>query len=166
MRPREIRTRLATCLLLQDRPEEAEAVLKEEQAIRPHITVDALLVLAYLGESQPRKALEIAEQCVALDSTRVSHELLAWTLVAGDLDLDRGVREAQVAQKLPLAADDHYHRLPCFPPAEHSLGLAALKQGDTQKAVDLLQSAASKRPTREAIQSDLRRATSQLQGTP
>jgi len=56
--------------------------------------------------------------------------------------------------------------LPCFPPAEHSLGLAALAKGDPETALTYLRRAAERTPNRPSLQADLRRVETMVSGTP
>ena len=91
---------------------------------------------------------------------------------AGDLDIDRGIREARQALEL---LDPHFTHMygqlrpgiekrvsPWWPPAEHSLGLAYLKKKDARSAVEYLQRAAVISPERESVQRDLERARALL----
>jgi serine/threonine protein kinase/tetratricopeptide (TPR) repeat protein len=163
---RVTRTRLASAQILLGKFDDAETTLKNELEFRPHPYVDQLLVLVRAGQARFQEARRLAERCVAMDSSRVSHEILAWTLIAGDLDVDRGIREAERALELPIAATNQFHQLPCWPPAEHSLGLALLKKGTPDQAVAHLRRAAERIPGRESLLADLRRAETIASGTP
>ncbi len=131
----------------------------------PHIDSWRLLGFA-LGEQQRySEALAVAEKAVAMDSSRASYELLAWTLVSGDLDMARGIEVAKQSLELPLGFLDVEKTLPHRVCAQHSLGHAYLKQGKTQLAVQYLEKAAELQPRRTCIREDLLRATSAARGT-
>ena len=135
----------------------AEQILQAENRIEPRIGLSKIAVLIECERGDFAAARTLAEKCVAADSTRISHELLAWVLTAGGLDLERGVSEAQQALTLPIPVDREY-KLPCWPPAEHSLGLAALERGDAEAARAFLRQASERSPARASLQADLRRA--------
>jgi tetratricopeptide (TPR) repeat protein/tRNA A-37 threonylcarbamoyl transferase component Bud32 len=104
-------------------------------------------------------ALTMARKTVAADSTRESLELLAWAQVAGDIDVPAGIETAKTALAIPRSVVfniDKYLTLPA--PAEHTLGLAYLKQGDPTKAVEYLEKAVAYQPKRESAKRDLERA--------
>ncbi len=150
---------------------QGDAVAAEAHARRalsedhPHIDSWRLLGFA-LGEQQRyREALAVAEKAVAMDSSRASYELLAWTLVSGDLDMQRGIEVAKQSLDLPLGFLDVEKSLPHRVCAQHSLGHAYLKQGKTQLAVEYLEKAAELQPRRACIREDLLRATSAARGT-
>jgi tetratricopeptide (TPR) repeat protein len=142
----------------------AEQILQAESRIEPRVSLSKIAVLIQCERGDFAEARALAEKCVAADSTRISHELLAWVLIAGGLDVERGVAEAQQALTLPAPMDREY-KLPCWPPAEHSLGLAALERGDSASAVEQLKRAAKRSPWRESVKADLTRAQAGA-GTP
>jgi tetratricopeptide (TPR) repeat protein len=109
-------------------------------------------------EGKFAEAEKLAQRAVALDASRASYNLLAWILVAGGLDIDRGVEAARQALKIPADYEEPSETYPFTPVAEHSLGLAALKKGTTSEAVKLLEVAARLRPDRASIGEDLQRA--------
>jgi tetratricopeptide (TPR) repeat protein len=131
----------------------------------PHIDSWRLLGFALGVQQRYREALAVAEKAVAMDSSRASYELLAWTLVSGDLDVQRGIEVAKQAIDLPLGFLDVEKSLPHRVCAQHSLGHAYLKQGKTQLAVEYLEKAVVLQPRRACIQVDLQRATSAARGT-
>lgn len=163
---RVTRTRLASAEILLGKIDAAQKTLEDELEFRPHAYVDQLLVLVRAAQARYQDARRLAEQCVAMDSSRVSHEILAWACIAGDLDVERGIQEAERALELPIATTIQFYELPLWPPAEHSLGLAALKRGDPEAAVAHLRRAAERMPGRESLQADLRRAETMVSGTP
>jgi hypothetical protein len=72
-----------------------------------------------------------------------SHGLLAWVLINGDLDVEQGMREAEVALSLDHSTYDRWQLFPAWPIADHSVGLAYLKQAKPRDAVKHLQLAAA-----------------------
>ena len=90
-----------------------------------------------------------------MDSSRASFELLAWVLVDGDLDVERGMQMARHAQTLPNSFLDVGKKLSYRACADHSLGLAYLKQGKRHDALRHLEKAATLQPNRECIHDHL-----------
>jgi tetratricopeptide (TPR) repeat protein len=80
-------------------------------------------------------------------------------LVAGELDLDRGIAMAEAGRAIPPRPNELVLFLP-QPPPEHALGLARLKQGRLAEAVSLLEAAARLKPNRALIQQHLAEARS------
>jgi tetratricopeptide (TPR) repeat protein len=69
-------------------------------------------------------ARRYAEKAFAMDDSALAATILAWVLVAGDLDRDEGIRLATEAAAQP---DGYFQRvmgLPGFPTAEQVLALA------------------------------------------
>ena len=126
----------------------------------PHIDSWRLLGFALSQQERHREALEVAEKAVAMDSSRTSYELLAWVLVHGRLDLERGIRVAKLSLELPMGFLDVEKSLPHRACAQHSLGHAYLEQGKMQLAVEYLEKAARMQPQRACIREDLLRAAS------
>jgi serine/threonine protein kinase/tetratricopeptide (TPR) repeat protein len=160
-----ILSELAFCQLSQGQPDSAEASIRRALEVGQASWGYLALGLAHAARGRYEEARSVAEQCVARDSTRASHELLAWVLVAGDLDVDQGAREARRALELMHRTSSTSMRLSVWPPADHSLGLAYLKKKDARSAVDHLLRAAEVSPKRESVQRDLARAKALL-GTP
>jgi tetratricopeptide (TPR) repeat protein len=157
---------LAAVNLIQGNSEDAESLVRAELDVVPHVDSWRALALVHTAQGRLDDALPVAERCVALDSTRASHELLAWVLVAGDIDVDRGMREAERALELPIPASDVGSKLPIWPSADHSLGLAYLKNEQPKQAAEHLRRAAELQPDRASLRSDLKRAEALLDGTP
>ena len=134
----------------------ARRALEEDH---PHIDSWRLLGFALSQQERHREALEVAEKAVAMDSSRTSYELLAWVLVHGNLDLERGIRVAKLSLELPMSFLDVEKSLPHRACAQHSLGHAYLAQGKMQLAVEYLQKAAQLQPQRACIREDLQRAS-------
>jgi hypothetical protein len=84
-----------------------------------------------------------------------SHNLLAWVLVAGEIDLDEGITAAEKALEIPPEYGDLSWITPFVPCPEHTLGLAQWKKGETQQAIEWLEKAAEVRPNRTLIQDHL-----------
>ena len=90
---------------------------------------------------------------------------MSWVLIAGGLDVERGIELAKGALERPSPFSDVEARLPYRASAEHCLGLAYLKQGNTSQALTHLRKAADLQPERKAIQVDMRRALAEPSGT-
>ncbi len=122
---------------------------------------ETLRVLGYIRAQQGTfdDAHAIARKAVAADSTRASLELLAWVQVAGDIDVPAGIETAKTALAIPRGVVFDINRYLALPaPAEHTLGLAYLKQGDPTKAVAHLEKAVAYQPKRDSAKRDLERA--------
>ena len=87
-------------------------------------------------------------------------------MITSERNVEQGIREAKRALELPIPLTSKPLLLPLWPPAEHSLGLAALQQGNPDEAVAHLRRAAERMPSRESLQADLRRVESMVSGTP
>ncbi len=152
--------------LLQGDAKGAEAAARRAlPEDHPHVDSARLLGFALAEQDRHREALVVAEQAVAMDSSRTSFELLAWVLIDGELDLKRGAEVAKHAMTLPTSFLDVEKALPHRACAHHSLGLAYLKQGKPQLAAQQLEKAAALQPNRDCIHDDLMRATSVPSGT-
>ena len=121
---------------------------------------DALLVLslALAGRDEWSSAADVARRVTAMDPDRESQEILAWALIAGALDIDEGIRVAELALTLPADPFRENTVLPVVPSAEHALGLAQLRRGEYIAAIKTLEHAAELRPDRESIREDLSEA--------
>ena len=109
--------------LLKGNGADAERYAREALEVdRPHIESLRLLAFALAEQDRHKEALGIAERTVAMDSSRASFELLAWVLVDGDLDVERGIEVAIEAQTLPNSFLDVGKDLSYRACADHSLG--------------------------------------------
>ena len=124
--------------------------------------------LGYLFSEQKRysEAQTYAQQALAIDSSFANYNLLGWVLVAGELDLERGLECTQKA--LDAKPDDLLRILDArtfgaLP--EHTLGLVYLKKGQYQKAMPFLEQAAEQMPERQMIQKDLQLTRKKLKET-
>jgi tetratricopeptide (TPR) repeat protein len=157
---------IGTAQLLQ-----GDAVGAEQQARRalaedhPHIDSWRLLGFALAEQGRHAEALQAAERSVAMDSSRTSYELLAWVLVSGNLDVERGIEMARRAMELPSSFLDVEKSLPHRACAHHSLGLAYLKQGKLDLAAQQLAKAAELQPNRACIHDDMIRLHDTSGGT-
>jgi tetratricopeptide (TPR) repeat protein len=117
-----------------------------------------MLAYSYCALGRYEDALEPAERALAMKPYVPTYELLAWVLIAGELDIDRGVELAR--QSLTLRKSPTYDRTawPYRASAEHCLGLAALERGDYTEATKWLTAALKSRPQRTLIADDLARA--------
>jgi tetratricopeptide (TPR) repeat protein/predicted Ser/Thr protein kinase len=103
-------------------------------------------------------ARQYARRAFSMNPSRSNHTLLAWILIAGELDLEEGMRLARAALERPASWSESNTRYPFMPSPEHALGLAHLKQGRQGKAVEMLEKAATLRPDRTLIQEHLAQA--------
>jgi len=116
-----------------------------------------ILAVSLAEQGRFRDALAIAEAFMAMHADRDSFSVLAWVLVAGELDLERGIAMAEAGRAIPQRPDEFVWFLP-YPPPEHALGLARLQQGRFAEAVSLLEAAARLRPNRALIGQHLAQA--------
>jgi len=140
---------------------EAQEMLHELLASGP-VHRDVYRLLAYSLSAQERfaEAEPHARKAFAMDSGRRGHALLAWVLVAGELDVDAGVELATAALEIPARYDDAAQAMASVPSAEHALGLAHLRRKEYDLALRVLTRAFELRPDRVAIQPHLRQARS------
>jgi serine/threonine protein kinase/tetratricopeptide (TPR) repeat protein len=143
-----------------------------EQHLKESFVIDSTNVwtcrlLGYLFTEQRRftEAQTFAQKSVSMDSSFANYNLLAWVLIAGELDIERGIVVAQKAldfKRKDWAETARIYSYVALP--EHSIGLAYLKKGEYQKAVQYLEQAAQLLPERRAIQDDLQQARKKLKG--
>jgi serine/threonine protein kinase/tetratricopeptide (TPR) repeat protein len=157
---------LGIARLLQDDGAAAEHYARRAIAEdHPHVDNLRLLGFALAQQNRSAEALEIAERTVAMDSSRTSLELLAWVLVQGDVDVERGIEVAKRAQELPTSFIDVEKSLPHRACADHSLGLAYMKLGKRERATHHLEKASKIQPNRACIHDDLQQNHSVPSGT-
>jgi len=150
---------LATSALLKGQDAAAEKMARDVLAQGPaKVSMHRLLASVLADEGQFAEAEKSARQAVSMDASRASLDLLAWILVAGNLDVEGGIASARDALKVAPDYWDAWERFPFTPVAEHTLGLAALKKGSNREAVKLLEEAARLRPDRTSIREDLQKA--------
>lgn len=151
------RVDLARLHLLRAEFREAEGELRAFLKAGPHASVSYMLAYSLCGQGRFQEALPIARGVLERLPTRESHVLLAWVLIAGDLDLDEGITVAEKALGLPPPP---FRGLvfPYMASARHCLGLAYLKRGESAKAAGMLAAAAAERPDRPLIEEHLREA--------
>jgi Tol biopolymer transport system component/Flp pilus assembly protein TadD len=141
-----------------------------EKNFRKALAIDSTNLLIFRGlgyqfgvQNSWTEAEKYAWQSLGLDSSFANTNLIAWVLVSGEIDLDRGIAFAEQAlaakpENWAHTADVYsYYALP-----EYTLGLAYLKKGDYEKAVQYLEQAAVFAPERQAIREDLQRAREKL----
>jgi tetratricopeptide (TPR) repeat protein len=159
---------LAALYLHRGEFDAADRELANARRIQPTVDIDKVQTLVRLARGDHADARLLAERSLAADSTRASHELLAWVLIKSDVDVEQGMREAEVAASLDYSAFDDWQgqSFPMWPVADHSLGLAYLKHGKPRDAVRHLELAAQKAPARESIVEDLKRAKEILAESP
>ena len=117
--------------------------------------------MAYLHGVQQHwtQAEKYARQAFALDSSFANRNVLAWVLVSGNSDPARGIDFAEKA--LASKPEDWAHTADVFSYLaipEHTLGLAYLKSGEHEKAVQYMEEAVAFAPDRPAIREDVQRA--------
>jgi tetratricopeptide (TPR) repeat protein/TolB-like protein/tRNA A-37 threonylcarbamoyl transferase component Bud32 len=146
--------------LVRGEPAEAEHLAGELLARGP-VLADAHVVMAYALGQQGRfdEALAHAERVLEMNPNRMHRTLMAWVLIAGEIDLDRGLEMAVRAVETPEAYLDSAKELSCLALAEHCLGLAYLELGRYEQAVRQLTEASRMRPGHDRIREDLDRAS-------
>ena len=119
---------------------------------------NAAVALTYQGDFV--RAEPLMRKLIAMNPAHNANGLLAWILIAGDIDVDEGRAQAEKALTLPLhwgwtatLATEHW-----YPSVQHALGLAHLKQGRPEEAIPLLEEAARLQPRRTLVQEHLRQA--------
>jgi tetratricopeptide (TPR) repeat protein/TolB-like protein len=120
--------------------------------------LSTLLATVLSEEGRFADAETPARRAFAMNPDRSRHALLAWILVAGDLDQEEGVRLAEAALEMPESPTAAADRPPYEPSPEHALGLAYLQQGRHGEAVKLLERAAALQPDRTLIREHLAEA--------
>ena len=137
-----------------------------EQHFRDALAIDSTdaqvhRYFAYLFAEQKRfsEAEKFAQKSLSLDPGFSSHNLFSWILIAGELDLVRGLELGQKALDL---RPGYQPRNPYVPSPEHTLGLAYLTKGQYQKAVEYLEQAAKLVPNRQVIRDHLQLAKKKL----
>jgi len=159
---------LASTELLRGNVDEARKyALQAEEGENHHVTTKRVLGYINFADGNFEKARTYGETSVAMDSSRTSNELLAWTLIAGDLDIPAGIAAARRAEQIAEMRGFHFDSgLPFMASYEHSLGVAYMKQGDPKTAVEHLERAVEMHPERHAAQDDLKRAQELAQRSP
>jgi len=143
----------------------AERHLKESLSLDSTEDSGAYRLLGYLRAEQRRfaEAMAFTEKALSINPAFENKNLAAWLLVAGGLDLERGSRLAEEALgRMPDGYAVTAQESPFLVWPEHSLGLAYLKKGQLQKAVEYLERAARALPERQAIRDDLEQARTRL----
>jgi len=161
-----------------------------EKDLRQALAVDstsasANLQMGYLFAEQGRyaEAKTFAEKALAVDTSFPGYSLIAYVLVAGETDIDHGISYAEKAfnskpKDWPLMGVTYFYNTRysaggtrSIPDAAysyyaipgHTLGLAYLKKGEYQKAVQYLEQAAALAPKKQALRGDLQLAKQKLQ---
>jgi len=139
--------------------ERAERLAREQLERGPDVA-SAHVALAYALGQQGRfdRAVPHAERAVAMMPDRTSRTLLAWVLIAGDIDIDRGLELAVKAVDTPDTYFEAAKEMTCMALAEHCLGVAYLKQGRYQEAAEVLTEASRLRPGQRLIREQLQQA--------
>ena len=91
---------LAHLLVMRGDYRGAEEELRRYLGQGPQIGASRLLVHALCGLDRDSDALPIARTVLERDPRQEDHALVAWVLIAGELDLDEGIALAEKAMKL------------------------------------------------------------------
>ena len=116
-----------------------------------HSELFRLMAYTLADTGRFEEAVGYARRALEMDPGRRNHALLAWVLVAGDLDVEEGAELAERAMGIPGPLLNQASTFPFMPPPEHALGLAYLKDGDHERALRMLDQAAVVRPDRLSI---------------
>jgi tetratricopeptide (TPR) repeat protein len=150
---------LAAVEMARRRPAEAERAYRELLDGRVEARALRWLSSALAEQGRFEEAESTARQVVGMNPSRENKTQLAWVLIAGDRDLEEGVALATEAREMELSMfRDRHLELDFVASPEHCLGLAAVKRGEVDEGVALLEEAAELRPDRSRIQEDLRKA--------
>jgi hypothetical protein len=84
---------------------------------------------------------------------------MAWILVAGDIDLDRGIELAAQAMETPESYFEAAEEMSSLALPEQCLGVAFLKRGRYDEAVEQLSEASRVRPDSDVIREQLELAS-------
>jgi len=128
---------------------------------RGPVLVDAHVAMAYALGQQGRfgEAVPYAERALAMNPDRSNRTLLSWVLVASDIDVDRGMELAALAMETPESYYEAAKEMSSMALAEHCLGVAYLKQGRYEEAVEQLSEASRIRPDNALIREQLQQAS-------
>jgi tetratricopeptide (TPR) repeat protein len=148
--------------LLRGDPAAAERTAREILSNGPSGTANLLLVYTLSEQGRYDAAAKVAREIASRDPRRESQAALAWTLVAGELDLDEGVALAERALGLRESPHASAYVESYVAPPRHSLGLAYLKRGDYERAAAMLSTATSENPERASIRRHLEQARAKL----
>jgi tetratricopeptide (TPR) repeat protein len=154
----ELRAGLAVLQLLEGDAAGAEAAARELLEITPHRFFIQMVAYALSEQGKYGEALTWAERAREMSPSRVTTTLVAWILIRGNLDVDRGIDLALAAQQITPGFRDRPDTFTFVPSPEHCLGLAYLKRGDFDRAEQMLTRAAQLRPDRVQIREDLQKA--------
>jgi tetratricopeptide (TPR) repeat protein len=145
-----------------------------EQQLQEALTIDStnasvLRMFGYLYSTQGQydKATGFARQAVGKSGSFFSFNLLAWLMVAGELDVDSGITIGKTVLDNPPTGnpfDIYIHESPFVPLPDHTLGLGYLKLGQYEKALNHLEKAAELRPDDNKISKDLADCRNRLGG--
>jgi serine/threonine protein kinase/Tfp pilus assembly protein PilF len=144
----------------------AERHLLDARAIdSTNVYVHILLGYLYTEKEDFSLAKNFSQSALAIEPSFASDNLMGWVLVTGGLDIERGIESAKGAldskpDRYSSGNDPNIYPFLALP--EHTVGLAYLKKGQYQKALEYLEQAAEQVPERQAIQSDLRLAIQKL----
>jgi tetratricopeptide (TPR) repeat protein len=124
-------------------------------------------MFGYLYSIQERfdQAITYARRALDRRGSFFSHNLMAWILVAGESDIDRGISMAQMALENPPSSSPFNHYVkqsPYVPLPQHTLGLGYMKKGDFTAALDHLEKALQLRPDDKMISDDLSSCRNQI----
>ncbi len=148
----------------QDSLEQAKRILGQALEFeQTDIWSKYLLANVLVKQNQPSRAEAFARKFAAENPGFHGENLLAWVLVAANIDFDEAVLFAEKAMSdKPLRYPDRLRAIPYYPLPEHTLGLAYLQMREYRRAVEFLEVAEQLAPLRENIKNDLQAAQRQL----
>ncbi|MBD3163389.1 MAG: tetratricopeptide repeat protein, partial [Candidatus Eisenbacteria bacterium] len=156
----QARIGLAVVDLLRGEHGQAERRLRAAIESGPrHANLYSILSLSLFAQERSAEAVPYAERAWEMTRSHSAAVELAWALIDGDVDVERGLELARTARdEISPHPEEKLWTLPFTPSPEHCIGLAHLKQGRAAEAVSALEEAARLRPDRKRITADLERA--------
>ncbi len=152
---------------LQGNFSSAEKAFEEALPFDSRKAMTRYLLSNLLKQKRLGEAETLARKFLTENPVFHGYNLLAWVLVAGQIDLVEGISWAQKALNskteaaVPMTSTNNENLVrafPYFPLPEHVLGLAYLQKGQFKEALSYLEQAIALAPLRQSINDDLEKA--------